>query len=120
MKREEATWERPAVLSVIDAEGWGMPRNFFNVVMVRSIEETVEIVIEAKSADDAHDAALQHLKSRGDEYAWSTPRKDLTVWHKQEIDPPAIVDVAVQEDSIAEPDAERPKRNNRKSFGVDL
>jgi hypothetical protein len=35
------------------------------------------------------------LKSKGDEYEWSKPRKDLTVWHKREIDTPAIVDVTV-------------------------
>jgi hypothetical protein len=73
-----------------------MPRKFFNVVVVRSIEETVEIVVEAKSADDAHAAALKHLKARGDEYEWSEPRKDLTVWHKREIDTPAIIDVTVE------------------------
>ena len=70
-----------------------MPKKFFNVVVVRSIEETVEIVVEAGSADDAHRAALAHVKARGDEYQWSSPRKDLTVWHNQEIDTPAIVDV---------------------------
>ena len=70
-----------------------MPKKFFNVVVVRSIEETVEIVVEAKSADDAHGAALAHLKAKGDEYEWSKPRKDFTVWHKREIDVPAIIDV---------------------------
>jgi hypothetical protein len=73
-----------------------MPKKFFNVVVVRSIEETVEIVVEAKSADDAHGAALAHLQAKGDEYAWSTPRKDLTVWHKREIDTPAIIDVTAR------------------------
>jgi hypothetical protein len=72
-----------------------MPKKFFNVVVVRSIEETVEIVVEAASAHDAHGGALEHLKARGDEYEWKSPRKDLTVWHKQEIDTPAIVDVTV-------------------------
>jgi hypothetical protein len=72
-----------------------MPKKFFNVVVVRSIEETVEIVVEAGSADDAHGAALEHLKAKGDEYEWTSPRKDLTVWHKREIDTPAIVDVTV-------------------------
>jgi hypothetical protein len=76
-------------------EGWIMPKKFFNVVVVRSIEETVEIVVEATSADDAHGAALAHLKAKGDEYEWASPRKDLTVWHKREIDTPAIVDVTV-------------------------
>jgi hypothetical protein len=72
-----------------------MPKKFFNVVVVRSIEETVEIVVEAGSADRAHNAALEHLKARGDEYEWTSPRQDLTVWHKREIDTPAIVDVTV-------------------------
>jgi hypothetical protein len=87
--------ERPPVSSVLFAQGWGMPNKFFNVVVVRSIEETVEIVVEAKSADDAHGAALAHLRAKGDEYEWSQPRKDLTVWHKREIDTPAIIDVTV-------------------------
>ena len=87
--------ERLPALSVLLPEGWGMPKKFFNVVVVRSIEETVEIVVEAKSADDAHGAALEHLKAKGDEYAWSKPRKDLTVWHKREIDIPAIIDDTV-------------------------
>ena len=85
--------ERPPALSVLFPEGWGMPSKFFNVVVVRSIEETVEIVVEAKCADDAHGAALAHLQAKGDEYAWSKPRKDFTVWHKREIDIPAIIDV---------------------------
>jgi hypothetical protein len=34
------------------------------------------------------------LQKNGDEYAWEKPRKDLTVWHKREIDTPAIVDVS--------------------------
>jgi hypothetical protein len=71
-----------------------MARKFFSVVVVRSVEESVEIVVEAKSADDAHVAAIQHLQESGDEYAWEKPRKDLTVWHKREIDTPAIVDVS--------------------------
>ncbi|WP_244499837.1 hypothetical protein [Tardiphaga robiniae] len=54
----------------------------------------MEIVVEAKSADDAHVAAIRHLQKSGDEYAWEKPRKDLTVWHKREIDTPAIVDVS--------------------------
>jgi hypothetical protein len=70
-----------------------MPNKFFNVVVVRSVEETIEIVVEATSADAAHGAALAHLKARGDEYEWTSPRRDLTVWHKREIDTPAIVDV---------------------------
>jgi hypothetical protein len=72
-----------------------MPKKFFNIVVVRSIEATVEIVVEAPTANDAHAAALTHLKARGDEYEWNQPRTDLTVWHKAEIDTPAIVDVSV-------------------------
>lgn len=49
-----------------------MPKKFFNVVVVRSIEETVEIVVEAASAHDAHGGALEHLKARGDEYEWKS------------------------------------------------
>jgi hypothetical protein len=65
------------------------------VVVVRSIEETVEIVVEASTADDAHDAALGHLKAKGDEYEWKKPRTDFTVRHTAEIDTPAVVDVTV-------------------------
>jgi hypothetical protein len=72
-----------------------MAKKFFSIVVVRSVEESVEIVVEAQSADDAHLAAIQHLKAKGDEYAWQKPRKDLTVWHKREIDTPAIIDVSV-------------------------
>jgi hypothetical protein len=72
-----------------------MLKKFFNIVVVRSIEETVEIVVEAPNANDAHAAALRHLKARGDEYEWNKPRTDLTVWHKAEIDTPAIIDVSV-------------------------
>jgi hypothetical protein len=72
-----------------------MAKKFYNVVVVRSIEETIEIVVEAPNPDDAHDAALAHLKAKGDEYEWKNPRTDLTVWHKAEIDTPAIVDVTV-------------------------
>ncbi len=71
-----------------------MAKKYFSIVVVRSVEESVEIVVEAPTADDAHVAALQHLHANGDEYAWQKPRKDLTVWHKQEIDTPAIVDVS--------------------------
>jgi hypothetical protein len=70
-----------------------MAQKFFSIVVVRSIEESVEIVVEAPSADDAHAAALQHLQAKGDEYTWQKPRSDLTVWHNREIDTPAIVDV---------------------------
>jgi hypothetical protein len=55
-----------------------MPKNFFNVVVVRSIEETVEIVVEASSADDTHNAVLEHLKAKGDEYEESAERSERT------------------------------------------
>lgn len=71
-----------------------MTNKFFSVVVVRSIEETVEIVVAAPTADAAHATALAHLRARGDEYVWQTPRKDLTVWHKREIATPAIIDVS--------------------------
>lgn len=71
-----------------------MAKKFFSIVVVRSVEESVEIVVEARSADDAHAAAIQHLRAKGDEYAWQKPRRDLTVWHKREIDTPAIIDVS--------------------------
>lgn len=70
-----------------------MKKKFFSVVIVRSIEETVEIVVEAKDAGDAHQASLAHVRAKGAEYAWSAPRTDLTVWHQREIDTPAIIDV---------------------------
>jgi hypothetical protein len=78
---------------VVFARGKRMKKKFFSVVIVRSIEETVEIVVEAKDAGDAHHASLEHVRARGDEYAWSTPRTDLTVWHQREIETPAIIDV---------------------------
>jgi hypothetical protein len=40
-------------LPVTHSKGRRMPGKFFNVVVVRSIEATVEIVVEANSADDA-------------------------------------------------------------------
>ena len=63
-------------------------------MVVRSVEESTEVVVEATSADQAHAAALSHLAARGDEYKWHSPRKDLVVWHKREIDTPAIIDVS--------------------------
>lgn len=70
-----------------------MTNKFYSVVVVRSIEQSVEIVVEAADADDAHLAALRHLAAKGDEYVWQRPRTDLTVWHKREIETPAIADV---------------------------
>lgn len=71
-----------------------MARKFYSVVVVRSVEESTEVVVEAANEDQAHSAALTHLASRGDEYEWHSPRKDLIVWHKREIDTPAIIDVS--------------------------
>ena len=90
--------ERSRPLAVTLGEGAVMQRKFFNLVVVRSIEETVEIVVEAPTASDAHAAALEHLRAVGDEYHWSNPRRELTVWHKREIDTPAIVDVTFKAD----------------------
>lgn len=70
-----------------------MTRKFYSVVVVRSVEESTELVVEAASEDEAHAAALTHLSANEDEYVWHSPRKDLVVWHKREIDTPAIIDV---------------------------
>ncbi|UGV26596.1 hypothetical protein E0H22_13385 [Rhodopseudomonas boonkerdii] len=70
-----------------------MIRRFYSVVVVRSVEESTEVIVEAASEDQAHSTALSHLTARGDEYMWHSPRKDFIVWHKREIAPPAIVDV---------------------------
>ncbi len=71
-----------------------MARKFYSVVVVRSVEESTEVVVEAASEDQAHSAALSHLAAKGDEYTWHSPRKDLVVWHKREIETPAIIDVS--------------------------
>lgn len=70
-----------------------MTRKFYAVEVVRQIEETIEIMVEAPDADAAGTAALAHLRARGDEYQWLDPKRDLIVWRKRPIDPPAIVDV---------------------------
>lgn len=70
-----------------------MDRKFYSIVVVRSVEESTEVIVEAPSEDEAHAAALSHLAIKGDEYLWHSPRKDLVVWHKREIDTPAIIDV---------------------------
>lgn len=72
-----------------------MKKKFYSVVVVRSIEQQVDVVVEASNESQAHAAALEHLKDKGSEYAWGRPRTDYIVWHKQEIDTPAIVDVTV-------------------------
>ncbi len=70
-----------------------MTRKFYAVEVVRQIEETIEIMVEAPDADAAGDAALEHLRTRGSEYHWLNPKRDLIVWRKRQIDLPAIVDV---------------------------
>jgi hypothetical protein len=72
-----------------------MPKNYYAVEVVRQIEETVEILVEAPSEDTAQDAALAHLKVHASEYEWINPMVDLTVWRKRKVDTPAIVDVEV-------------------------
>jgi hypothetical protein len=68
-------------------------KKFYSVVVVRSIEQQVDLVVEAASENQAHVVALEHLKEKAAEYVWGEPRTDYIVWHKQEIDTPAIVDV---------------------------
>jgi hypothetical protein len=70
-----------------------MPKTYFAVEVVRQIEETVEIIVEAKDETSAQNAALAHLKARGDEYAWLNSKSEFIVWRKRAIDTPAIVDV---------------------------
>jgi hypothetical protein len=70
-----------------------MQKKFFSVVVVRSVEQQVDVIVEALNEDQAHTAAIAHLKEKGAEYAWSAPQTDYIVWHKREIDTPAIVDV---------------------------
>jgi hypothetical protein len=70
-----------------------MNKKFYSVVVVRSIEQQVDVIVEAASEDQAHAAALEHIKAKAAEYVWGEPRTDYIVWHKQEIDTPAIVDV---------------------------
>ena len=72
-----------------------MPKKFYAIEVVRRIEETVEIMVEAPDEHSAHDAALEHLKDRGDESKWLNPKCELIVGCKREIDTPAIVDVTV-------------------------
>ncbi|UCF51957.1 MAG: hypothetical protein JSV48_21955 [Bradyrhizobium sp.] len=57
-----------------------MPRKFYAVEVVRQIEETVEIIVEAADEDAAQRAALDHLKARGGEYEWLNPKTELIVW----------------------------------------
>jgi len=73
-------------------------RKFYAVEVVRQIEETVEIMVEAPDETTAHDAALAHLKARGSEYQWLNPKCDLVVWRERQVDTPAIIDVSVSPD----------------------
>ena len=68
-----------------------MSKKYYAVEVVRQIEETVEILVEAPDEDAAHDAALAHLKEHASEYEWINPKVDLTVWRKREVETPAIV-----------------------------
>ena len=68
-------------------------KQYYAVEVVRQIEETVEIIVEAGDEDSAHVAALEHLRSRGDEYQWLNPKRDMIVWRKRKVATPAIVDV---------------------------
>jgi hypothetical protein len=70
-----------------------MKKKFYSVVVVRSIEQQVDVVVEASNENAAQLAAVEHLKAKGSEYSWGKPQTDFIVWHKQEIDTPAIVDV---------------------------
>ena len=68
-------------------------KTYYAVEVVRQIEETVEIIVEARDEESAHAAALDHLGSHGNEYQWLNPKRDLIVWRKRRIETPAIVDV---------------------------
>lgn len=70
-----------------------MPRTFFAIEVVRQVEATVEIIVEAADEDTAQAAALAHLKARGDEYEWLNPKSEFIVWRKRPVDTPPIVDV---------------------------
>jgi hypothetical protein len=72
-----------------------MKKKFYSVVVVRSIEQQVDVVVEASSENQAQSAALEHLKDKGSEYVWGKPQTDYIVWHQREIDTPAIIDVTV-------------------------
>lgn len=72
-----------------------MVRKYYAVEVVRQIEETVEIMVEAPNQASAHGAALAHLKAHGAEYQWLNPKCDLVVWRERQVDTPAIVDVSV-------------------------
>lgn len=73
-----------------------LPRKFYAVEVVRQIEETVEIIVEATNEESAQGAALAHLKARGSEYEWLNPKTELIVWRKRAVETPAIVDVTAR------------------------
>lgn len=52
----------------------------FAVEVVRVIEETVEIVVEADDENGARNAALKKLNSSKAVFEWSAPRRDLLIW----------------------------------------
>ncbi|MCS3725921.1 hypothetical protein [Bradyrhizobium betae] len=70
-----------------------MQRKFYAVEVVRQIEETVEIIVEATDEESAQGAALEHLKARGGEYEWLNAKTEFIVWRKRAVETPAIVDV---------------------------
>jgi hypothetical protein len=71
-------------------------RKYYAVEVVRQIEETVEIMVEAPDKTSAHHAALAHLKARGSEYQWLNPKCDFVVWRERQVDTPAIIDVSTK------------------------
>ena len=70
-----------------------MSRTFFAIEVVRQVEATVEIIVEAVDEEPAQGAALEHMKARGDEYEWLNPKSEFIVWRKRPVDTPPIVDV---------------------------
>lgn len=71
-----------------------MAKRYYAVEVVRQVEETIEIMVEAPDEGTAHAAALEHLKAHSAEYEWLNAKRDLIVWRKRQIEPPAIVDVS--------------------------
>jgi hypothetical protein len=88
----------PSPSPLVIPERGTVTRKFYAVEVVRQIEETVEIMVEAPDQTAAHDAALAHLKARGSEYQWLNPKCDLVVWRERQVDTPAIIDVSVSPD----------------------
>jgi len=80
---------------LLSSERGTVARKYYAVEVVRQIEETVEIMVEAPDETSAHDAALAHLKAHGAEYQWLNPKCDLVVWRERQVGTPAIVDVSV-------------------------